>query len=74
MIPSPLAGADWTLAVLRDSSSCPRCGSLEPAVLGREADGVYRCSDCPENQPTGGAIHIAIPATPEPTTTKENLR
>ena len=36
-----LAGADWRLAELKNSSSCVTCGSPDPAII----EGRY-CSDC----------------------------
>lgn len=40
------AAADFRLAELRHTSSCPACGSREPVRLGRDMDGIYGCSDC----------------------------
>ena len=37
---------DFLLDRERDHSSCPRCGSREPARLGVGIDGTYGCSDC----------------------------
>lgn len=41
-----LASSDWKLALLDDSSTCPRCGSVSPVRLGRELGGAYGCSEC----------------------------
>jgi len=42
----PRAAADWRLDQLRETSTCPSCGSLEPVRLGPDMTGAYGCSDC----------------------------